>query len=140
MTDHLATRPPRYAGGIPVRLADGRSWCLAPPSALDGDPQFDALLAGVEQADDQFERRRAELALAIFLLTRNYDLSAAELNSLLSFEHDAAGRDTFALSVHALARTLLVARRESGPALSVGSTRGEGLVRWLRALWPLGTS
>ena len=40
----------------------------------------------MQEAEDQSERRLAELALAIFLIGLNYDLSSTDLANLFTFQ------------------------------------------------------
>ena len=95
MIEEVALRRPDFLPGSPVRLADGRWWTLPDPPRPDArgaaapggwsgfGPDYAATVAAVGQAEDEAERRRAELALAICLLVRNYDLTADTLCALL---------------------------------------------------------
>src|SRR4051794_33959106 len=94
MRDEEVLRRPDFLPGIPVRLADGQVWNL--PKAPDRYPRvadggglgrdYEATVAGVLDAEDEAERRRAELALAISLLARNYDLRPADYQEILGGE------------------------------------------------------
>jgi len=102
MLDENALRRPDFLPGRPIRLADGQRWTfpLPPgehcPGVGDGAAQeevgtlfgygYSATLAAVLEAADEFERLQAELALAIFLLGRNYDLSPVSFQEILCFE------------------------------------------------------
>jgi hypothetical protein len=97
MLDEKALRHPDFLEGIPIRLADGQMWTFPAPTACrDGagagatpdaatDSEREALVAAVLEAEDRAERLRAELALAIHLLARNYRLGPADFLALLEF-------------------------------------------------------
>lgn len=96
MLDEKHFRRPDFRRGDPIRLADGGTWMFAPPpgySAVDDagtdadrpDPGYVAALEAVACAEDDAERLRAELGLAIDLLARNYDLRPEEYQRLLIF-------------------------------------------------------
>ena len=80
-----AARRPRFSAGATVRLADGRFWSL--PRRVDSrdEPEYDALIAAVRQAEDHREALFAGHVLLIHLLDRNYALSPDVLGALLSF-------------------------------------------------------
>jgi hypothetical protein len=118
MLDEHAYRWPDFIGGILIRLADGQLWSfpspVAPGVTRDGaanggafGPDFGVLLEAVWEADDETERLRAELALAIYLLARNYDLGPNDYQELLGWAPGspelAAGQQAF----HDLATTHL---------------------------------
>jgi hypothetical protein len=118
MLDEQAYRRPDFVGGILIRLADGQSWsfpsAVAPGAARDGatnggafGSDYAVLLEAVREADDETERLRAELALAIYLLARNYDLGPNDYQELLGWAPGspelAAGQQAF----HDLATTHL---------------------------------
>ena len=99
MRDEKSLRRPDFLPGCAVRMADGQVWSLpkAPdpyagtadagtsPFADGGvlDREYQATIAAVLDAEDEAERLRAELALAILLLTRNYKLRPADYQELL---------------------------------------------------------
>jgi len=99
MRNELTLRRPDFRPGTPIRLADGQAWTFPAPTALEpinegrasnqrlshDEAEYDALLAGVLEAEDVPERLRAELALAIHLLGRNYDLDPADFSRVLEF-------------------------------------------------------
>lgn len=96
MLDERSLRRPNFRTGVEVRLADGQSWTFpAPPESsgdcpagVDGlrtDPQYRAIVGAILEAEDRDDRLRAELALAIYLLGRNYRLGAAEYGRLLEY-------------------------------------------------------
>lgn len=72
--------------GIDVRLSDGANWRLSLGDRLRHDHEFKALLSAAMEVEDRAEALQAELALTIFLLRRNYNLTPDQLASLLTFE------------------------------------------------------
>jgi hypothetical protein len=100
MLDEKSLRHPDFLEGIPIRLADGQPWTFPTPPACrdvtDGgeapgaaatpfDPDHEALVTAILEAEDRAELLRAELALAIHLLARNYRLEPADFLTLLEF-------------------------------------------------------
>lgn len=85
MPQEYSARKPGLVEGVTVRLSDGGLWLLPLRDPGRIQPGYDELLAAVCEAEDRPEGLRAELALAVYLLDRNYDLSADQLLSLLSF-------------------------------------------------------
>src|SRR5437868_6310544 len=83
--DEPAARRPGFVDGRRVTLADGRNWALPPRDPSRADPECDALLSALLDAEDRPESLRAGLALLIFLLDRNYSLGPADLSALLTF-------------------------------------------------------
>ena len=92
----LASRRSTFRGGSGILLADDRVWNLPAPAAVvrtaeaENAARYSELLRAVREADGESDRGLAELALAIFLLGLNYDLSAADLQDLLAFEPESA--------------------------------------------------
>jgi hypothetical protein len=111
--DERTARRPGFIEGVGVRLADGQEWFLPVRDRVVDDPEYDAQLAAISEAEDRAEVLRAELALTIFLLTRNYDLSADQLNLLLSFRPDDPALTELQRLVHGLAHESAVRSREA---------------------------
>lgn len=84
-------RKPTFLGGLWVRLADDQEWALPGPRELgEAGPDRDevaAILRAIGMAEDKAECRRGELALAIKLLSINYDLTPETFQAIL--EHGA---------------------------------------------------
>ncbi len=102
-------RRPDFLGGLPVRLADGGEWVLAGPREVaQGEPALRvavvALLGEIDEAEEEADQLRGELALAIHLLARNYDLEPADYAGLLAFSPDDPRRADLRESFRALAR------------------------------------
>jgi hypothetical protein len=102
MFDEISTRRPGFIEGRRVRLADGRAWSLPLRDPVGEDPEYDAILAAVNEAEDRSECLLAEFALTIFLLTRNYDLRPDPLETLLSFPQGDPALAALQEAVHAL--------------------------------------
>ena len=110
-----------------IELADGQSWVF--PVATDEsepagnpltrDPEVLDLLDAIREAEDRAEMLRAELALAIHLLDRNYLLDARELLSLLDFDPVGPSQTAAQRAFHELAQRafrLVHATRRERPA------------------------
>ena len=92
MVDELSTRRSRFQHGTSIRLANDQEWIFPAPTAvsrcafeLEG-AEYLGLIQAVQEAEDQSERRLAELALAIFLIGLNYQLSSSDLLDLFTFQ------------------------------------------------------
>lgn len=98
MLDERSRRRSDFLEGAALRLADGGFWTVPTPgdhanrgrpaaAALESlGPRYHAALEAIREAEDDSERLRAELVLAIILLRRNYDLDSAALQAILSFD------------------------------------------------------
>jgi hypothetical protein len=92
VVDELSTRRSRFQPGTSIRLANDQEWIFPAPTAgsrfafeLEG-AEYLGVIQAVLEAEDQSERRLAELALAIFLIGLNYQLSSTDLVDLLTFQ------------------------------------------------------
>jgi len=89
MVDERVKRRPGFTPGMPIRLADHQElWVPAlgdmrGPDAGSDDPEYAYLVDAVADAEDAAELRRAELALGIYLIGRNYQFSSSEFAELL---------------------------------------------------------
>ncbi|GAC1448390.1 MAG: hypothetical protein NVSMB9_31500 [Isosphaeraceae bacterium] len=86
MLDESLERRAGFVEGVWVRLADGSRWALPRESGEGVDPELDGVLREMFETEDRADWLRATLALTIFLLTRNYALTADSVFSLLAFE------------------------------------------------------
>lgn len=95
MLSETFLRRPEFSGGMSIALADGQHWAFPDPIHVSRrqseDPSSDAseyteLLDAIRESDDYAGLRLAELALAIYLLGRNYHLSAPQFRTLLEFD------------------------------------------------------
>jgi len=86
----LTSRRSTFRGGRGLRLADGEVWNFPHPAATPphdgGEVSHRDLTLAICEADDEYDRGLAELALAIYLLNLNYELSPRDLRELLTFE------------------------------------------------------
>src|SRR5947209_20097825 len=86
MVEEHSLRRPSFADGTRITLADGQAWSFPDQPPSKDDPEHLALLRGVSEAEDDAERLRAELALTIFLLSRNYNLLPQDYRAILEFD------------------------------------------------------
>jgi len=132
-----------------MRLADGQFWNLPGPAAVvrngEDEARYPELLRAICESDDEAGRGLAELALAIFLLNLNYDLSPVDLQDLLTFEpgSDALRDWRRELREIATAHVEFHRRIPASPAPAVLGSRGAGPLRlfsrwlsWLRTPSP----
>ena len=109
--DEGNVRRPDFRGGRPIRLADGQEWRLPGPRELahaTGRDRDDvvATLSMIAEAEDETERLRAELALAIQLLSLNYDLIPGDYSPLLGGLAGSANLAAIQADIHDLANGL----------------------------------
>ena len=89
MVDELSSRRSRFQPGTTICLANDQEWTFPAPTAdsefavESAEAEYLGLIHAVQEAEDQSERRLAELALAIFLIGLNYDLSPTDLAKLV---------------------------------------------------------
>jgi hypothetical protein len=112
--DEAVTRRSHLYQGRRIKLADGQSWVLPSPSVeLEADltllgPDYWSLLRAVRKAEGEAERRLCELALAIFLLGCNYELSPIGYQRMLCFPPGAPELIQVQKELHRLAQDHLV--------------------------------
>lgn len=142
MADEQALRRPTFVEGARVPLADGQTWSLPRRRADQADPEYDEMLKVVFEAEDEAERLRSELALTIFLLSRNYQLTPEAYQELLDFPPGDPTLVELQQAVHALAVEQMGHLMLYGPAPGVESPttpspRGNMLGRLarLRSRW-----
>jgi hypothetical protein len=102
MPDEKSLRRHDFREGSGLRMADGQAWTFPdpPPDPVGSgegaygalaDPEagfgadYAATIAMLLEAEDDAERLRAELALAILLLVRNYDLRPGDFAGVIGF-------------------------------------------------------
>ncbi|MEO6809479.1 MAG: hypothetical protein ABI353_10260 [Isosphaeraceae bacterium] len=88
MGSEVELRSPSFLGGLPIVLGDGQEWAFPGPRELfDVNGQFNSellsLLEAIREVQDESERLRGELALAIQLLSLNYELRPDDFTRLL---------------------------------------------------------
>jgi hypothetical protein len=113
MIEELLRRRQEFQPGRKICLADGQSWTFPSPLVTDDPKGFQAaleygpLLDALREADSESERALAELALAVFLLDWNYNLSPSEYQKLLSFPPDSPAVEEWRENLDGLARSHL---------------------------------
>jgi hypothetical protein len=88
MVDEQALRSPTFEEGTRIRLADGQAWSFPDHPPYREDDEHQLVLTAIGEAEDESERLRAELALAILLLSRNYNLTPADFEAILGYAPD----------------------------------------------------
>ena len=145
VVDELTSRRSRFQSGTPIVLANNQKWLFPAPTAdsefpVDsGGAEYLGLICAVQEAEDQNERRLAELALAIYLIGLNYELSSAELASLFTFpprsRELAASQQAFESLARDHVLALAVREKVYQTHPSPGTERrqiGQRIVSWLR--------
>lgn len=106
LLDEKSLRRPGFDPGRAVKLEDGQLWSIpcpliewAPDFDLAGEvqlasmttfgPEFDQLIADVENAELKGDEARALFRLARNLLDRNYDLRPEHYRTLLRYQTDS---------------------------------------------------
>ena len=95
MVDELMSRRSDFHPGTGICLADLQTWTfpapveqsIASPDADQGD--YVGLIRAVLEAESHAEARLAELALAMFLLGQNYQLTPSDYQELFTFRFDS---------------------------------------------------
>src|SRR4051794_16859975 len=86
MVDEQSLRRPTFVDGKRITLANGQAWSLPDHPPYKDDAEHLGVLRAVCDAEDDADRLRAELALTIFLLSKNYDLLPNDYRAILEFE------------------------------------------------------
>ena len=95
MVDELLSRRSSFRSGKTIRLADGQGWTFPSPirewsdKAHSEREAYNGLIRSINEAEDNSERRLAELSFAIFLLGQNYRLSPVDYQQLLDFSSES---------------------------------------------------
>ena len=144
------SRRPSFRDGVKIRLADNQIWTLpAPPkqseaeAASFGTEYIDIIQAFMDVNDDS-ERCRGELALAIYLLGYNYCLTPPDYESLLGFTSESPDATAAQSAFHRIAQehihSFLDASGISWNRTEVAPTTGRfsRLIAWLRIHLPFG--
>ncbi len=145
VVDELRSRRSRVQPGNSICLANDQEWTFPAPTAgsefavESAEAEYLGLLQAVQEAEDQCERRLAELALAIFLIGLNYELSSADLAHLFTFQPQSRALADSQRAFETLAREHILALAGCGepplPVPSPGVDRrppGRRALAWLR--------
>jgi hypothetical protein len=119
MVDEQALRRPAFSEGLRIRLANGQAWSLPDQPPYKEDLEHLAVLREITEAEDAPDRLRGELALTIYLLSRNYDLLPDDYRVILEFAPGDPALAEMQAAVHDLANEQIrVLRRlaDSGPS------------------------
>ena len=92
MVEEKVRRRMGFQAGRWVRMADGQEWMFPDPPVPGIDPDYDDLIRCRLESEDADEDLRIELALAIRLLSRNYNPKPDEYAAIFSFGDDESGR------------------------------------------------
>jgi len=103
MVNEQSLRRTSFEDGVPIRLADGQAWLLPDHPPYRDDEEHIALLRVIGESEDDHERTRNELALAILLLSRNYTLTPPDYQEILGFPTGDPGLAQMQQTVHAIA-------------------------------------
>jgi len=141
VVDELSSRRSRFRPGNPICLANDQEWTFPAPAAdsefavESAEAEYLGLIHAVQEAEDQSEQRLAELALAIFLIGLNYQLSSTALANLFTFQPRSQKLTNSQHAFESLARDhiLWLARRGKLP-LPAPSPSAEGRPPGRRAL------
>lgn len=129
-----AMRRPTFVEGARVSMADGQTWSLSGRRADQADPEYDAMLRVVYEAEDEAEQLRSELALTIFLLSRNYQLTSDAYQDLLDFQPGDPALIEMQQTVHVLAvsaRPFVLIHNPAEAVRLLSRVRG-----YFQAFWP----
>jgi hypothetical protein len=105
LSDEIRRRRSRFRDGSKLRLADHQLWTLPAPAdtSRGGTAPFTVdytgLLKAIVEAEDDSERRLAELAFVVFLLGENYSLTPADYAALLAFNPETAESTAWQLAL-----------------------------------------
>lgn len=128
MLDERARRRAGFRGGRGILLGDGGEWTFPAPAegASEWDPELAGLIGAVSEAEDRADRLRCELALAIALLSRNYELGPAEYRTLFGFRPGGAELAGAQAAFRALAMEHARAQEGRAAPRLVGASTGRG--------------
>ena len=146
MQEEQSLRRDDFGWGVPVRLADRQTWNFPTPHELierdlpnDLASEYFALTRGVVEAESLMDLTRAELALALFLLRRNYELTPAVCFQVLGFAPNDPELRSMQQAVHVLAMdhvqacpTFQAARQPTQPVAPVARTPRASFLRRFR--------
>jgi hypothetical protein len=149
MVDELLSRRSSFRPGKKIRLADGQGWTLPSPGrewsdkAHSDQEAYNGLIRSINEAEDDSERRLAELSFAIFLLGQNYRLSPSDYQQLLDFGSEASESIAWQVALHQFTQEHLhfFSSAPDCPQQTELASIPPGLVSrlltWLRTLMPL---
>ena len=104
MVEEKVRRRADFQLGKPVRMGDRQQWMFPPPPAPGIDREYDALIRVHHESEDADDERRIELAMAILLLSHNYDPTPDEYVAIFSFGPDESAQSTAHAAISEVAR------------------------------------
>jgi hypothetical protein len=149
MVDELLSRRSSFRPGKKIRLANGQGWTLPSPirewtgKAPSDREAYTGLIRSINEAEENSERRLAELSFAIFLLDQNYRLSPVDYQQLLDFGSESSKSIAWQIAIHQLTQEH-VHFLSSAPdfqkqteLVSIPRGLASRLLAWLRTFIPL---
>jgi len=89
MPSESALRRPGFCPGQAIRMADDQEWTIPDPGCTEvRGAEYESLLQALTEAGDEADLLRAELALTIYLLSRNYRLTPEDYTAILGVSGD----------------------------------------------------
>jgi hypothetical protein len=116
MVEEKVRRRTGFQVGRQVRMGDRQNWMFPPPPAPGVDPEYDALVRVHAESEDADDERRIELAMAILLLSRNYDPTPDEYEAIFTFGIDQSAQATAESAISEVVRCDLEKQRVDGLA------------------------
>jgi hypothetical protein len=104
MVEEKVRRRAGFQSGRWVRMGDRQQWMFPPPPTPGIDPEYDALTRIHQESEDADDERRIELAMAILLLSGNYDLTPDEYVAIFSFGTDPSAISTAQAAISEVVR------------------------------------
>jgi hypothetical protein len=111
MVSEKARRRAEFQAGTGIKMADGQEWLFSSPPPPGTDAEYDGLVEGLLEAEDQNDARKSELAIAMFLLSRNYQPTPREYEEIFSFRTQDATRSSAQEAISGLISADLDRRR-----------------------------
>jgi hypothetical protein len=130
MVDEQALRRPDFVEGRRILLANGQAWSFPDHPPLRDDAEQIAALRAIGESEDQADRLRAELALTILLLSRNYDLSPSDYQAILGFRPSDPALAALQHAIHELAVEQLRALPRLSGAYSNSNPPAPRMTHW----------
>jgi hypothetical protein len=104
MVEEKVRRRAGFQVGRQVRMGDRQHWMFPTPPAPGIDPEYDGLVRVHDESEDADDERRIELAMAILLLSRNYDPTPDEYEAIFSFGLDRSAQSTAEAAISEVVR------------------------------------
>jgi hypothetical protein len=104
LSDEIRKRRSQFREGSKLRFADDQLWTLPAPADVSRGgtapfrSEYTGLLKAIVEAEDDSERRLAELAFVVVLLRENYSLSPTDYERLLAFTPETAESSAWQLA------------------------------------------